>query len=72
MRITKLPDTQDLNTIVKRKACEGCDKCPYCRNEEKFGLKGIVPYAEKYKVKGLFNTRLYATSLYKCFACGTE
>lgn len=73
MKITKLPDIKDPKEIAKRKACEGCDKCPYCGNEEEFGLiKGIYPYAVKYKVKGFFNTRIYETSLYKCYKCGTE
>lgn len=30
MKVTKLPDAENPKLLKKKKALEGCDKCPYC------------------------------------------
>ena len=74
MKILKKPDSEDPIMIAKKKALEGCDVCPFCKENKKLysaadGNKGVAWIDFDYIYK-LF--KIYKTEVFKCYTCGAE
>lgn len=82
MRILKKPDDQDPLMIAKKKALEGCYKCPFCGEDqmihpaqtailrnEPYHNEGIA-WIDYYYIYRLF--KVYQTEVFKCYTCGAE
>ena len=52
---------------MRRKALEGCDKCPSCGN--KIHSLYYIPTYKTFK-KGFFNPKVFQVNEYKCSNCG--
>lgn len=78
MKIIKLPDALDPKVLEKQNALKGCDKCPCCGEtrqlffSEKEGTKGIAGGLERTWRKGIFNIKIYYSTVFTCYTCGAQ
>lgn len=72
MRITKVPNKDDINFLNKQKALRNCNVCPYCGKNVNSDYVFIPVLRTEYVKTGIFKKERVKVSEFECKSCGAQ